>query len=216
MATGTVKWFNAQKGYGFIQPESGSKDVFVHISAVERAGLSTLKEGQKISFDTERDQRSGKEFGDQSQGQLRSLRSLATDPRRVAAPGGDFLYPASAAVTAATARRLRAAMVSVGLAVVEVGKTDDPRMNRFPWSWLRRSRSTTEVLGSLPIRAVPMIWPAPCASGLCWTSAGPEPGEDLAMGFAGGGEPRLHIIVQAIGQARQRHAIDILRLRDPR
>ncbi|HEY2113178.1 MAG TPA: cold-shock protein [Dongiaceae bacterium] len=61
MATGTVKWFNAQKGYGFIQPESGSKDVFVHISAVERAGLSTLKEGQKISFDTERDQRSGKE-----------------------------------------------------------------------------------------------------------------------------------------------------------
>jgi CspA family cold shock protein len=61
MSTGTVKWFNAQKGYGFIQPESGSKDVFVHISAVERAGLSTLKEGQKISFDTERDQRSGKE-----------------------------------------------------------------------------------------------------------------------------------------------------------
>jgi CspA family cold shock protein len=61
MATGTVKWFNAQKGYGFIQPESGSKDVFVHISAVERAGISTLKEGQKISFDTERDQRSGKE-----------------------------------------------------------------------------------------------------------------------------------------------------------
>ena len=61
MATGTVKWFNAQKGYGVIQPESGSKDVFVHISAVERAGLSTLKEGQKISFDTERDQRSGKE-----------------------------------------------------------------------------------------------------------------------------------------------------------
>ena len=61
MATGTVKWVNAQKGYGFIQPESGSKDVFVHISAVERAGLSTLKEGQKISFDTERDQRSGKE-----------------------------------------------------------------------------------------------------------------------------------------------------------
>ena len=55
MATGTVKWFNAQKGYGFIQPESGSKDVFVHISAVERAGLSTLKEGQKISFDVEPD-----------------------------------------------------------------------------------------------------------------------------------------------------------------
>jgi CspA family cold shock protein len=61
MATGTVKWFNTQKGYGFIQPESGGKDVFVHISAVERAGLSNLREGQKISFDSERDQRSGKE-----------------------------------------------------------------------------------------------------------------------------------------------------------
>ena len=61
MAIGTVKWFNTQKGYGFIQPESGGKDVFVHISAVERAGLSNLREGQKISFDSERDQRSGKE-----------------------------------------------------------------------------------------------------------------------------------------------------------
>jgi len=56
-----VKWFNSQKGYGFIQPEGGTKDVFVHISAVERAGLGTLNEGQKISFDVERDQRSGKE-----------------------------------------------------------------------------------------------------------------------------------------------------------
>ncbi len=51
MSVGTVKWFNAQKGYGFIQPEDGSKDVFVHISAVERAGMSTLREGQKLSFD---------------------------------------------------------------------------------------------------------------------------------------------------------------------
>jgi cold shock protein len=51
MATGTVKWFNAQKGYGFIQPANGGKDVFVHISAVERAGLSTLNEGQSINFD---------------------------------------------------------------------------------------------------------------------------------------------------------------------
>jgi CspA family cold shock protein len=48
---GTVKWFNSQKGYGFIQPDNGGKDVFVHISAVERAGLSTLNEGQKIGFD---------------------------------------------------------------------------------------------------------------------------------------------------------------------
>ncbi len=54
MSTGTVKWFNAQKGYGFIQTDDGSKDVFVHISAVERAGLGTLNEGQKVSFDLER------------------------------------------------------------------------------------------------------------------------------------------------------------------
>lgn len=51
MATGTVKWFDTQKGYGFIQPDGSGSDVFVHISAVERAGLSSLKEGQKVSFD---------------------------------------------------------------------------------------------------------------------------------------------------------------------
>jgi cold shock protein len=56
MSEGTVKWFNAQKGYGFIQPDDGSKDVFVHISAVERAGLNGLNEGQKVSFDLERGQ----------------------------------------------------------------------------------------------------------------------------------------------------------------
>jgi len=56
MSEGTVKWFNSQKGYGFIQPDDGSKDVFVHISAVERAGLSSLNEGQKVSFDLERGQ----------------------------------------------------------------------------------------------------------------------------------------------------------------
>jgi CspA family cold shock protein len=60
MATGTVKWFNAVKGYGFIQPDDGGKDVFVHISAVERAGLSGLNDGQKLSFDLETD-RSGKD-----------------------------------------------------------------------------------------------------------------------------------------------------------
>jgi CspA family cold shock protein len=57
MANGTVKWFNAQKGFGFIQPDDGSKDVFVHITAVERAGLSGLNEGQKVSFDLEEGQR---------------------------------------------------------------------------------------------------------------------------------------------------------------
>jgi len=55
MATGIVKWFNAQKGYGFIQPDDGSKDVFVHISAVEGAGMGNLREGQKLSFDVVQD-----------------------------------------------------------------------------------------------------------------------------------------------------------------
>jgi CspA family cold shock protein len=60
MNKGTVKWFNNQKGFGFIQPEAGGKDVFVHISAVERAGMSTLNEGQKVSFDVVADRRTGK------------------------------------------------------------------------------------------------------------------------------------------------------------
>ena len=60
MDNGTVKWFNTQKGYGFIQPEGGGKDVFVHISAVEQAGLRSLNEGQKISFDETADKRTGK------------------------------------------------------------------------------------------------------------------------------------------------------------
>jgi CspA family cold shock protein len=53
MPLGTVKWFNAQKGYGFIQPQDGGKDVFVHVSAVEQAGLKTLNDGQQVSFDLE-------------------------------------------------------------------------------------------------------------------------------------------------------------------
>jgi CspA family cold shock protein len=61
MATGTVKWYNEQKGYGFIQPDSGGKDVFVHVSALERAGLRGLAEGQKVSYDLETDRRTGKE-----------------------------------------------------------------------------------------------------------------------------------------------------------
>jgi CspA family cold shock protein len=60
MPVGTVKWFNGTKGYGFIQPENGGADVFVHISAVERAGLRGLNEGQKVTFELERDKRSGK------------------------------------------------------------------------------------------------------------------------------------------------------------
>src|SRR5215203_1785869 len=61
MATGTVKWFNEQKGYGFIQPDQGGKDVFVHISAVERSGMRSLADGQKVSYDVEADRRTGKE-----------------------------------------------------------------------------------------------------------------------------------------------------------
>ncbi|MBV9261827.1 MAG: cold-shock protein [Pseudolabrys sp.] len=60
MAQGTVKWFNGQKGFGFIQPDDGSKDVFVHISAVERAGMSNLNEGQKVSFELVANQKTGK------------------------------------------------------------------------------------------------------------------------------------------------------------
>lgn len=60
MATGTVKWFNSDKGFGFIQPNDGSKDVFVHISAVERAGLSGLNEGQQVNFELKTDKMRGK------------------------------------------------------------------------------------------------------------------------------------------------------------
>jgi CspA family cold shock protein len=60
MPNGTVKWFNSTKGYGFITPDNGGSDVFVHISAVERAGLNGLNDGQKVSFDEERDPKKGK------------------------------------------------------------------------------------------------------------------------------------------------------------
>jgi cold shock protein len=64
MTQGTVKWFNGQKGFGFIQPDDGSKDVFVHISAVERAGMFGLNEGQKVSYDLVADKRTGKSSAD--------------------------------------------------------------------------------------------------------------------------------------------------------
>ena len=64
MPIGTVKWFNSAKGYGFIAPENGGKDVFVHISAVERAGLSGLAEGQKISYEERTDPKRGKTSAD--------------------------------------------------------------------------------------------------------------------------------------------------------
>jgi len=67
MTTGTVKWFNSTKGFGFIQPDNGGPDVFVHISAVERAGLGSLNEGQKLGYELERDQRSGKTSAGQLQ-----------------------------------------------------------------------------------------------------------------------------------------------------
>ncbi|MBU1346779.1 MAG: cold-shock protein [Brevundimonas subvibrioides] len=68
MATGTVKWYNSTKGYGFIEPSDGGKDVFVHVSAVEGAGMNGLNEGQKVSYEVERDRRTGKE----SAGQLKA------------------------------------------------------------------------------------------------------------------------------------------------
>ena len=68
MPSGVVKWFNGQKGFGFIQPDDGGNDVFVHISAVERAGLRSLNEGQKVSYELERDNKSGK----MSAGQLQA------------------------------------------------------------------------------------------------------------------------------------------------
>lgn len=64
MNTGTVKWFNAQKGYGFIQPDNGGPDVFVHISAVERSGLPGLNDGQKVTYDIVKDRRTGKSSAD--------------------------------------------------------------------------------------------------------------------------------------------------------
>ena len=64
MTQGTVKWFNDQKGFGFIQPDDGGKDVFVHISAVERAGMRGLNEGQKVSYDIVADRRTGKSSAD--------------------------------------------------------------------------------------------------------------------------------------------------------
>ena len=65
MSTGTVKWFNSTKGFGFIEPSDGGQDVFVHISAVERAGLNGLNEGQKISYELKRDAKSGKMSAEQ-------------------------------------------------------------------------------------------------------------------------------------------------------
>jgi cold shock protein len=73
MTQGTVKWFNVQKGFGFIQPDDGGKDVFVHISAVERAGMRGLNEGQKVSFDVVTDRKTGKSAADN----LRAARSAA-------------------------------------------------------------------------------------------------------------------------------------------
>jgi CspA family cold shock protein len=67
MIKGTVKWFNGQKGFGFIQPEDGSQDVFVHISAVERAGMHNLNEGQKLTFEIVKDRKTGKSSADNLQ-----------------------------------------------------------------------------------------------------------------------------------------------------
>lgn len=67
MTTGTVKWYNATKGFGFIQPDDGGTDAFVHVSAIERAGMNDLQEGQKISYELVKDTRSGKMSADKLQ-----------------------------------------------------------------------------------------------------------------------------------------------------
>jgi len=67
VAIGTVKWYNSEKGYGFIQPDDGGKDAFVHVSAIERAGMNDLREGQKVSFELVTDARSGKMSADKLQ-----------------------------------------------------------------------------------------------------------------------------------------------------
>jgi CspA family cold shock protein len=67
MSTGTVKWFNAEKGFGFIQPDDGGKDVFVHVSAVERAGMYNLNEGQKLSYEVTRNPKNGKDAAENLQ-----------------------------------------------------------------------------------------------------------------------------------------------------
>ncbi len=82
MTTGTLKWFNATKGFGFIQPHESGADVFVHISAVERAGLGSLHEGQKIGYQVERDQRSGK----MSAGQLQAAQEVQASGRAQPVP----------------------------------------------------------------------------------------------------------------------------------
>jgi len=95
MTQGTVKWFNGQKGYGFIQPDDGSKDVFVHISAVERAGMYNLNEGQKISFEVVADRKTGKSSADNLQAAwpARQSASTADEPARrsISAKFGEYI-----------------------------------------------------------------------------------------------------------------------------
>src|SRR5262252_7748516 len=89
MAQGTVKWFNGQKGFGFIQPDDGGKDVFVHISAVERAGLRGLNEGQKITFEFVANRKTGKSSAEnlRTSGAVRSSARWYTAPRPVSRRG---------------------------------------------------------------------------------------------------------------------------------
>ena len=96
MATGTVKWFNATKGFGFIQPDDGGKDVFVHISAVERAGLRDLNEGQKVAYEIVADKRTGRSSAGNLTGRLIShpiWRARSLEPRR---QGRGFLFMVAA------------------------------------------------------------------------------------------------------------------------
>ena len=116
MATGKVKWFNTAKGFGFIQPDDGGQDIFVHVSAVERAGLSQLDEGQTVNYELEQDSRSGKTAA----GNLEVTGSAPPGERSARAPRP----AASAAVTAAATETVAAAAVTVAVAADTAAAVD--------------------------------------------------------------------------------------------
>src|SRR5215208_4165705 len=109
---GTVKWFNATKGYGFIQPDDGGNDVFVHISAVERAGLGTLREGQKLSYEIVADRRSGKSSADKLRAELLAeFNRMGRKAVRIARP---FCRPLPGKAGAGSDRTARLAVQHAG------------------------------------------------------------------------------------------------------
>ena len=159
MSTGTVKWFNAQKGFGFIQPDDGGKDVFVHISAVERAGMSNLNEGQKLSYELAQDKRSGKTSADQ----LRAVYGIC---------GKAFLQAGLLSIFRPKMRRCKNAQSGLSLALTEprtgFRRPVSPFMRQSwkPVSPIAFSIAAREKLcgGALSSRITPMACQGPCFS----------------------------------------------------